>query len=71
MTDDDRSILQEYEDLRQRVDRLESLVGTAYGASGTVRPALENAVLQQDVEQLRQEVQAVLNFLRDNDPAGG
>lgn len=51
-----------------RLDRLESLVGTAFSASGTVRPALENAALQTDVEQMRQEVQAVINFLRDNNP---
>lgn len=55
-------------EMKQRLDRLESLVGTAYGASGTVRPALENAALQLDVEQMRQEVQAVINFLRDNNP---
>jgi outer membrane murein-binding lipoprotein Lpp len=55
-------------ELKARLDRLESLVGTAYAANGTVRPALENAALQQDVEQMRVEVQAVCNFLRDNDP---
>jgi hypothetical protein len=54
--------------MRDRLDRLESLVGTAYGSAGTVRTALENAALQQDVEQMRQEVQAVINFLRDNNP---
>ena len=63
--------MDETQQLRDRLDRLESLVGTAYGAAGTVRPALEDAVLQQDIEQMRQEVTAVINFLRDNNPAGG
>lgn len=55
-------------EMRARLDRLESLVGTAYGPDGTVRPALQNAVAQTDVEQMRQEVQAVIDFLRDNNP---
>lgn len=55
----------------ERLDRLESLVGTAYGEAGTIRPALQNALAQPDEQQLRQEVTSVLNFLRDNDPARG
>lgn len=51
-----------------RMDRLESLVGTAYGANGTVIPALENAARQEDVDQMRQEIASVIGFLRDNDP---
>jgi hypothetical protein len=58
----------EISDLKARLDRLESLVGTAYAANGTVRPALENAAAQQDIEQMRTEVVAVGNFLRDNNP---
>lgn len=54
--------------MRARLDRLESLVGTAYGSAGTVRPALENAARQEDITQMRQEIAAVIGFLRDNDP---
>ena len=64
-------MIDEVEAMRERLSRLESLVGTAYGPSGTVRTALENAVLQQDIDQQRQEVQAVINFLRDSDPNKG
>lgn len=61
-------MIDDVQQLRARLDRLESLVGTAYAADGTVRTALEAAVLQQDIEQLRQQVTAVINFLRDNAP---
>lgn len=49
-------------------DRFGSLVGVAYQPDGAVRAGLEGAVLQQDAESMRQQVQAVLNFLRDNNP---
>jgi hypothetical protein len=62
-------MIDEVQAMQARLDRLESLVGTAYGANGTVRPALENAAAQQDINQMRVEIQAVANFLRDNDPA--
>lgn len=61
-------MIDEVQGMKQRLDRLESLVGTAFNADGTVRPALQNALAQPDEQQLRQEVQAVLNFLRDNAP---
>ena len=60
--------MDELQELRAQRDRLASLVGTAYNADGMVRQALENAALQADVEQMRQEVVAVINFLRDNNP---
>lgn len=61
-------VIDEVQGMKARLDRLESLVGTAYGPNGTVRTALENAVLQQDIAQMRLEIQAVLSFLRDNAP---
>lgn len=60
--------MSEIDELRGRLDRLESLVGTAYNRTGTIRPALESAMLQTDIAQMRQEVQSVVNFLRDNSP---
>lgn len=62
-------MIDEVQAMQARLDRLESLVGTAYGESGTVRPALQNAAAQQDINQMRVEIQAIANFLRDNDPA--
>lgn len=53
---------------QSRLDRLESLVGTAYADDGTVIPALTNAANQTDLEQMRQEVYAVIGFLRENNP---
>jgi hypothetical protein len=40
-------------------DELASLVGTAYADDGTIIPALE---------KLKQDTQAIINFLRDNNP---
>jgi hypothetical protein len=65
---DEQTIRREHGEMRAQLDRLESLVRTAYGAGGTVRPALENALATPDEQQLRQEVTAVANFLRDNNP---
>ena len=50
------------------VDRLTSLVGTCMNDDGTVIPALENAARQEDIDQMRQEVQSVIAFLRENNP---
>lgn len=58
----------ELEDMRARLDRLESLVGTAYHDDGTVIPALQAAAERQDGETMRSEVRAVISFLRDNNP---
>jgi hypothetical protein len=61
-------MVDEMQAMRERLDRLESLVGTAYGESGTVIPALLNAMNQTDPAQARHEVGAVIGFLRDNRP---
>lgn len=60
--------MDEQRELRQQIERLTSLVGTAYNDDGTIIPALENAAQQDDVEQMRQEVGAVVGFLRANNP---
>jgi exonuclease VII small subunit len=49
-------------------DRLASLVGTCMNEDGTVVPALVNATAQTELEQLRHEVNAVIAFLRENNP---
>jgi hypothetical protein len=56
------------DELTARLDRLESLVGTAFNDDGTVIPALENAARQEDVNQMRHEIASVVGFLRDNNP---
>lgn len=61
-------MIDEVAGLRARLGRLESLAATAYGPYGAVRTALEHAVLQRDIEQMRLKVQAVLNLLRDYEP---
>lgn len=61
-------MIDEVAGLRARLGRLESLAATAYGPCGAVRTALEHAVLQRDIEQMRLEVRAVLNVLRDYEP---
>jgi hypothetical protein len=60
--------MSEVDEMRARLDRLESLVGTAYADDGTVVPALEAAVDRQDGETVRSEVRNVIQFLRDNNP---
>jgi len=60
--------MDEMSQLRDQVDRLTSLVGTAYNDDGTIIPALLNAINQLDINQMRQEVQSVIGFLRDNNP---
>jgi hypothetical protein len=56
------------DELQARLDRLESLVGVAYNDDGVILPALHNAIAQTEIEQMRHEVQAVVNFLRENRP---
>lgn len=51
-------------------EQLATLEGVAYHESGTVIPALVNATRQADVNQMRQEVEAVVAFLRASDPHG-
>lgn len=65
---DDQGILAELERVKGERDRLESLVGTAYHEDGTVIPALLNVLAQTELTQALQEVQAVIGFLRTNDP---
>ena len=60
--------LSELETATAQRDRYASLCGVAYQPDGSVRTGLEGAVLQQDVDQMRQQTQAVLNFLRDSNP---
>jgi hypothetical protein len=60
--------MDELHELRSQRDHLSSLVGTAYNDDGTVVPALHNAIQQTSIEQMRQEVQSVVNFLRENNP---
>jgi hypothetical protein len=55
-------------ELNARLDRLESLVGTAYNDDGSVIPALLNAMNQTDPAQMAQEISAVVSFLRSNRP---
>lgn len=61
-------MIDEVQQLRAERDRYASLVGTAYGPAGTIIPALENAARQEDRDQMRREVEAVIEFLRQNDP---
>jgi hypothetical protein len=56
------------DEMRARLDRLETLVGVAYNEDGVIIPALLNAINQSDINQMRQEVQSVVNFLRENRP---
>lgn len=49
-------------------DDLATLEGVAYHESGVVIPALVNAAKQTDLGQMKQEVNSVINFLRENDP---
>lgn len=61
----------ELQQLRAERDRLESLVGTAYHEDGTAIPALLNAMNQPDLEAMRHEIEAVVNFLRASNPHQG
>jgi hypothetical protein len=70
MSDDDRSLRQQLADVTAERDRYASLVGTAYNSDGAVRTGLDGAVMQQDIDEMRVQVQAVVNFLRDNNPFG-
>lgn len=54
-------MIDEVQGMKARLDGLELLVGTA-------RPALQHALAQPDEQQLRREVQAVVNALRDYEP---
>jgi len=47
---------------------LSTLVGVAYHDDGTVIPALVAATTQTDIAQMRQQVDAVVSFLRANNP---
>ena len=60
--------MDELQELRAQRDRLASLVGTCMNEDGTIIPALENAANQTELEQMRHEVNAVIGFLRDNNP---
>ena len=54
------------------LEQLRTLVGVAYHAEGAVRTGLEAAIRPHlNGEQIREQVQAVLNFLRDNNPDKG
>ena len=61
-------MIDEVQQLREERDRYASLVGTAYNDDGAVMPALLNAIGQTDIEQMRQEIGAVISFLQSNRP---
>lgn len=54
-----------------RLPDLATLVGVAYHEDGVLIPALTNAAKQATTEQIRHEIQSVINFLRATNPHRG
>jgi hypothetical protein len=62
------TMVDEMQDMRARLDRLESLVGTCYHEDGSILPGLLEAVAQTDVDTMRGKVEAVIQFIRASNP---
>lgn len=59
------------EQQQAQMDRLASLVGTAFNREGTVRETLRRIIQMDDPSAMRHEAEMLDNFLRDACPNEG